>query len=120
MNQILAKEKAIELILFIAGTNYNVFDADEGIFENTDSAIQFVNSDKYDPEIPLAVVFNTAKGDYHDDARMAFENNTWYAYDLSMGGVTGSGDTIQAALVDFRLKHDPACEYYPNELIVKS
>lgn len=120
MNHKLAKEKAIELIEFITPTNYGVFDANEGVFENIESAIEFVNSDKYDPEIPLAVVFNTANGDYHDDARMAFVDNTWYAYDLSMGGLTGSGDTIQAALVDFRNKHDPTCEYYPNELIIKS
>ena len=118
MNYKLPRKKAIEVAEFINNTNYCVFDANEGVFESVADATTFINSNKYDPDIPLAVVFNTARGDYHDDARISYEDGTWTAYDLSMGGKTAMGKTIQDALVNFRLEHDPSCEYYPEELIV--
>jgi hypothetical protein len=120
MNHTLPRVKAIEVAEFIDKTNYCVFDADEGAFESLEDAITFINSDKYDPDIPLAVIFNTARGDYHDDARISYEDGSWAAYDLSMGGKTAFGETIQDALVNFRLEHDSSCEYYPEELIINT
>lgn len=114
----LTKTKAIELVNFIADkTNYEISSEGEGLYTK-DEAIAFVNSDIYDPEVPLNVCFDTKQGDNWESASMSFDGDSWLVDDFSMGGHSANGQSIEEALVNFRLKHDSTCDYYPVELIV--
>ncbi len=119
MSNTLSRSAAKQLIEFIFNSNYKMSPFGEGVFNSKEEALSFVNSAKYDENEPLNVVFDCKKGNYWDGAQMSFDGVLWYMEDHGMGGKCSDGKTIQEALVNFRLKHDPSCQYYPEELKLK-
>ena len=113
----LSVEAAKRLIDFISKTNYKLAPADDGAFYSQADAIAYVESDKYDEEQALSVCFDTQQGDYWERAQVTCNELEWFVEDLGMGGQSANGDSIQAALEAFRLKHNPTCAYYPVELV---
>ena len=120
MTPTLSINAAIQLIEFIENTNYRTCRLDEGAFSSKQEAITHIHSNEYDIEEPISVTFDTAQGDYWDDAQVFFDGSTWFVDDVNMGGLSSSGKSIEEALVNFRLLHDSTSQYYPVELIVSS
>jgi hypothetical protein len=117
MKESLPIQAAEKLINFIDRSNYNVSPQNDGVFASTSEAIEHINSDSYDPEKPLRVVFGIGNGDYTENADVTFDGQTWSVTDQEISGKSGSGDTIESALIAFRNAHAPDSKYYPVELI---
>lgn len=113
----LSIDAALELIDFISRTNYGLAPVGDGLFDSKQEAIAFVKSSEYNPCEPIDVVFDTRQGNYCDAVSVTFDDD-WMVEDLAMGGKSARGDTIEAALRNFRAQYDPNDKYCPIALIV--
>lgn len=118
-NRSLSVKAAEQLIEFIFSTNYLVAAFGDGCFNSKSEALAHVHSCKYKTSQPLSICFETKQEDYWESAEVTFDGTTWFVEDTSMGGHKASGKTINEAIENFRLTHNPACKYYPAKLIVK-
>jgi hypothetical protein len=116
MNSTLSVNAAKLLIEFISTTNYELAPEGDGLFSSISDAINHVESTEYDCEKPLNVCFDTKQGNYWESAQVTFQDSVWFIEDLSMGGISSKGESIKEAIESFRLKHNPTCDYYPEEL----
>lgn len=114
----LTKSKAIEFINFVSeSTNYDISSEGECVYSKK-KALEFVNSDKYNPEKSIYVCFETRIGNT-ECASVYFFRNRWRIHDHSMGGLSASGDSIKNALNTFYIAHDRMADYCPVELVIK-
>ncbi|MDP2566458.1 hypothetical protein [Pseudoalteromonas marina] len=116
MNNTLEITKAKELITFISKTNYELAPYGDGLFLNQNEALAHVDSNEYDPAIPLNVCFDTKQGENWESASVSFEGNPRHIIDSSMGGNSSKAKSIKDALISFRIAHDETCDHYPIEL----
>lgn len=79
-NVLLSKECARELIEYIAKTNFEVAPYGDGLFNNAEEAIIYLNK-QYDPTFPFALCYPLQSDpDYWDSAIITQQGNVWYAY----------------------------------------
>ena len=114
----LSVHDAKELIEFISNTNYRIAPHGDGAFDTKDEALLHVESEDYDPELPLQVCFDTAQGNYWDSIEITCSDSVWHGDDGQMGGHSASGNSIEEMLVAFKHKSDPTCKYSPVALLI--
>lgn len=118
MTNILKPDAAKQLIEFISNTNYRLCPEGDFPFKSAEEAINYVESDQYDPSEPINVCFDTKQGNFSDTVVAYFNGTHWRMEDLSMGGAHAIGTTIEEALVKYREKFDVDDKYCPVELIL--
>lgn len=111
----LNKQHAHQLIDFIRTTNYFIAPFGDGIF-TPDEAKKFVDSDKYLPEEPLNVCFETSTPDYIGSAEVTHNNTHWKIENPNIDGQIARSKHLQDALTQFRDKHNKNETDYPVEL----
>ncbi|MEZ9709444.1 hypothetical protein AB4254_12255 [Vibrio breoganii] len=108
--RLLSKEKAVELIEYFEGTNYELAIEGEEVFTSAEDARIYVESDYDETKESISLVYPVegSAENWELDSISVFHDEKvgWTFEDMGMGGVRISGDTLDVLVPELALVYE--------------